>query len=74
MQGGEKLSEKNVVVVGREEDKSIVQDAVKAAEGKWKETYGHEAPKLTVGDEFLAPKDSDDHQNWSVLYSLKNKL
>ena len=55
-----------MVVVGREEDKSVVQEAVKAAEGKWEKTFGHEAPKLTIGDEFLpsGSKESDDHTSW----------
>ena len=51
-------------MVGREEDKAILQDAVKAAESKWKDTFGHDAPKLTVAQDFL-PSGSKDSEGQS---------
>ena len=64
----EKLQEKEVVVVGREEDSAIVKEATEAAKSKFKQTFKHEAPTITVStDKFLASgsngKDKDEDEN-----------
>lgn len=60
------MSEKSVVVLGREEDSAAVKEAVKNAESQWKDKFGDEPPKFTVSEKYLAAgsKNSDDHSSW----------
>lgn len=62
-QACEKLQEKAVQVVGREQDIPAIKEAVEGAKSKFKSTYGHDAPSITVANEdylLAASKGADD--------------
>ena len=68
LQAAEKLEEKAVVVVGREEDAAAVKEAAEAAKGKFKQTFKREAPQITVSTDEYLPSGSkgkgDDDTTW----------
>jgi len=69
-QAVEKLDEKAVVVVGREEDAAAVKEATEAAKSKYKQTFQHEAPTITVSNDTFLPSGSkgkdEDEVTWSA--------
>lgn len=75
LQAAEKLMEKSVVVIGREEDAALVKEAAEAAKGKWKQAFKHEAPQINVStDEYLPSgskgKSDDDDVTWYCPLSM----
>lgn len=67
-QAVEKLQEKEVLVVGREEDAAMVKEATEAAQSKFKQTFKHEAPTIKVSTETFLPSGSkgkdEDEVTW----------
>lgn len=63
-----------MVVVGREEDAAVVKEAAEAAKSKFKQTFKHEAPQITVStDEYLPSgskgKNDDDDVTWCASFT-----
>lgn len=58
LQAVEKLDEKSVVVVGREEDAAAIKEATEAAKSKYKQTFKHEAPTITLSTDTFLPSGS----------------